>query len=364
MDGIGWFTYETLKRITRQHSEHEFVFLFDRSYSEEFIFSSNIKPLVIPPQARHPLLFCLWFEYSIPRVLKKEKPSLFLSPDGFLSLSTETKSLAVIHDLNFEARPGDLPFLVSKYYSFFFPRFARKASRIATVSEYSKKDIFSRYHIPPEKIDVVYNGANEAYGPVSEEGQIVTRNKISNGKPYFLFTGSLHPRKNIANLLRAFDEFKKSALNEIKLVIVGNKMWWTPEIESAYQDMKFQNEVIFAGRLEPEELGDVTASALAMLYVSAYEGFGIPILEAMNCDVPVITSDVTSMPEIAGDAALLVNPFSIDSIKGAMLKIYSDKNMRAELIENGRKQREKFSWQKTADKLWSCVEKTMENPPV
>lgn len=344
-----------------QHPEHEFIFLFDRSYSDEFIFSSNVRPVVILPQARHPLLFYFWFEYAIPQILRKEKPSLFLSPDGFLSLSTPTKSLAVIHDLNFEAYPGDLPFLVSKYYTFYFPRFARKASRIATVSEYSKKDIISRYHISPDKIDVVYNGANENYTPVSEEVQRVTRNKISNGKPYFLFTGSLHPRKNIANLLKAFDGFRKSNQSDVALVLVGNKMWWTPGMESVYRDMEFQKEVIFAGRLEPVELGNVTASALAMLYVSTYEGFGIPILEAMKCDVPVITSNVTSMPEIAGDAALLVDPFSIDSIKEAMRKIYSDKNLRTELIEKGRIRREKFSWQKTADKLWACIGNTLKN---
>lgn len=366
LDGIGWFTYETLKRITVQHSEHEFIFLFDRKFSEDFIFSSNVKPIIIPPQARHPLLYYFWFEYSVPPILRKEKPALFLSPDGFLPLTPffnvnrpSVRYLPVIHDLNFEEYPKDLPVFTSKYYRYFFPKFARNATRIATVSEYSKQDIVSRYHISPDKIDVVYNGANENYHRISEPEQNEIKSEYSNENPYFLFIGTLHPRKNIANLFKAFDEFKKSKSNEVKLVIVGSKMWWTSEIELAYQNMKFKNDIIFAGRLEPGVLGKIIASALAMVYVSTYEGFGIPILEAMNCDVPVITSNVTSMPEVAGEAALLVNPFSIDSIKEAMLKIYSDTNLRAGLVEKGRIQREKFSWQKTADKLWASIEKTM-----
>ena len=136
LEGIGWFSYETLKRITRAHPEHQFYFLFDRPFDESFVFGSNVTPIVIRPQARHPILFYLWFEKSIPRALKKINPDLFMSTDGYLSLSTTTPSLPVIHDLNFEHYPEQLPFLVRKYYKHYFPRFARKAARIATVSEF------------------------------------------------------------------------------------------------------------------------------------------------------------------------------------------------------------------------------------
>ena len=116
LEGIGWFTFETLKRITQKHKEHQFVFIFDRPYSEEFIFSNNITPVVIVPQARHPFLWRWWFEKSIPKVLRRHKADLFLSPDGYLSLKTDVKSIAVMHDLNFEHHPNDLPFLVRRYY--------------------------------------------------------------------------------------------------------------------------------------------------------------------------------------------------------------------------------------------------------
>ena len=355
LEGIGWFTFETFKRITRQHPEHQFIFIFDRPFSEEFIFSDNITPVIIGPQARHPLLFYWWFEVSVKNLLKKLKPDLFVSPDGYLSLSSNVKSLAVMHDLNFAHYPHDLPFIINKYYNYFFPRFARKATRIATVSEFSKRDIINQYQIPADKIDVVYNGASDLFNPVSESIKHSTMQKYTSGRPYFLNVGSLHPRKNIVNLFKAFDQFKKSSSSDVQLLIVGEKYYWTTEMREAYEIMDFKEEVIFTGRLYSENLRNVMASALALTYVSYFEGFGIPIVEAMYSNTPVITSNITSMPEIAGDAALLIDPFSIDSIKNAMLTIYKDESLRVSLIEKGEIRRQEFTWQKSADKLWESM---------
>lgn len=360
LEGIGWFTCESLKRITKNHPEHKFLFLFDRPFSEEFIFSDNVSPIVVGPQARHPFLWYWWFEYSLLKIFQKHKPDLFLSPDGYLSLCSSVPSVAVIHDLNFEYYPQDIPFAARKYYKKYFPLFAKKASRIATVSEYSKQDISKHYNIPPEKIDVVYDGAREEFKPVSKDEKKIIRKKYSHGEKYFLFVGALHPRKNVARLLQAFDEFKKTSSSKVKLIIAGEKMWKTSALETVFYKMKFRNDVIFTGRLGASELKDVMAAALALVFVSCFEGFGIPIVEAMYCDVPVITSNTTSMPEVAGDAALLVDPFSVESIKNGMLRIYKDEELRNTLIEKGRRQREKFSWDKTAEKLWGCMEKAFD----
>jgi glycosyltransferase involved in cell wall biosynthesis len=360
LEGIGWFSYETLKRITRAHPEHEFYFLFDRKYDEEFIFAPNVHPVVIPPQARHPLLYYLWFEQAIPRVLRKIGADLFFSPDGYLSLRTKVPSMNVFHDLNFEHYPKDLPWIERKFYRHYFPEYAEKARRIATVSEYSKSDIVKLYGVDKNKIDVVYNGANENFKPIAAPEIEKTRQKYTGGSPYFIFVGSLHPRKNLARLFAAFDLFKKSDEQNVKLLIVGEKKWWTAEIDTAFEKMDAKADVIFAGRLTIDDLHLVLASALATAYVSYFEGFGIPIVESYYCDVPVITSNVTSMPEVAADAALLVDPFSVQSIADALTRMAKDEALRQALIEKGRERLKMFSWQKTSERLWASMQNLME----
>ncbi|MBL7891509.1 MAG: glycosyltransferase family 4 protein [Bacteroidia bacterium] len=357
LEGIGWFTFESLKRITRDHPEHHFIFAFDREFDEEFILADNVTPIILSPQARHPFLYYIWFEFSIAHLLKDMKPDLFLSTDGYLSLKTDTKQLAVIHDINFRHHPEDLPFLERKYYNYFFPKYAHKATRLATVSQYSKNDIVKEFRVDPSKIDVVYDGVNEHFGPVGLLERQAVKEKYANGSDYFVFVGALHPRKNIGRLLQAFDEFKKAYSSQVKLVIVGKKMWWTDEIENTYEAMRHKSDVVFTGRLSSEELNRVIASSLALTYVTYFEGFGIPILEGFRCETAVITSNITSMPEVAGDAALLVDPFSVESIKGAMLLLAKDEPLRQSFIEKGKIRRHQFSWDKTAKLLWESIEK-------
>ncbi|MHA7112234.1 glycosyltransferase family 4 protein [Sunxiuqinia elliptica] len=356
LEGIGWFTRETLSRITRNHPEHQFLFLFDRPYDEEFVFSDNVTPLVIAPPTRHPLLWYLWFEIMVPRVLRKYKADLFLSPDGYLSLSTKVKQLAVIHDINFAHRPKDLPWLTAHYYNHFFPKFAKKAKRLATVSYYSKEDLIRTYKIHPDDIDVVYNGVNTLYTPTTSEEQEATRQKYTDGKQYFLYIGSLHPRKNICGLLRAYDAFRTSMETDIKLVITGGEMFKTEEISKTYEGMRFKEDVVFTGRLPIEELHQVLGAALALTFVPYFEGFGIPVIEGMSAGIPVICSNTTSLPEVGGNAVLYADPFVVSQIKDAMVQIASDETLREELIQKGKKQLQQFSWDKTADHLWGSIQ--------
>ena len=360
LEGIGWYTFETLSRIVEQHQEHEFYFLFDRDYSEEFIFAKNVKPIVINPPTRHPVLWYIWFELRLPKVFKELNIDLFLSPDGFLSLASKTPSIAVIHDINFEHHPKDLKFSHSKFYRLFFKKYAHKASRIVTVSNYSKQDICKTYNIQPSKIDVSLNGVNNSFYPTGLQNQIATRKKYSEGKDYFLFVGALHPRKNIKRLLMAFDQFKSITKSGNKLLIVGAKMWWNDELESCFDQLTYKEEVIFTGRISLEELKALYSSALAFCFVSYFEGFGIPIIEAMKCGCPVITSNCTATPEVAGEAALLVDPYNTDSITSAMIKLNSNNELRAELSEKGLIHSQKFSWAATADALWRSIEKVLQ----
>jgi glycosyltransferase involved in cell wall biosynthesis len=153
----------------------------------------------------------------------------------------------------------------------------------------------------------------------------------------------------------AFNEFKKSTESAVKLLIVGEAMFMTRNIQKTLDSIEFKEDVFFPGRMEPENLSKVTAAALALVFVPYFEGFGIPVLEALYSETPVICSNITSMPEIAGDAALFVNPFEVDSITAAMLNLWKNPDVRIKLIEKGRAQRLKFSWDKTADKLWNSM---------
>ncbi len=361
LEGIGRFMFETLQRITKAHPEHHFIFIFDRPYHDDFIFSNNVTPIIAGPAARHPLLFVYWLEFVVYDLLKRLQVDLFLSCDGYLSLRSSVKQLAVIHDINFHHFPGDVPWLVSKYYNYYFPKFAQKASRIATVSEFSKNDIAQTYLINPEKIDVVYNGCSEGFGPISDHEKALVQKKHTDNNAYFLYVGSIQPRKNLKRLFLAFDTFKKQSSSKIKLVIVGKKYFWNKAMSDSLNQCTFKNDIIFLGRVSELELHQITAGAFALVYVPLFEGFGIPLLEAMESQIPIITSNSSSLPEVAGNAALYCNPESIEDIAGAMFQMYSDKNVYANLIKEGQNRKKNFSWDTTAQKLWDSCQKVLLN---
>lgn len=354
MDGIGWFTYETTRRLVNSHPEHTFYLLFDRRPPANLSLPPNAIPLVLMPPARHPILWWLFFELSVSMTLRKYKIDLFLSPDGFLPLHSSVPSLAVIHDLNFEHAPDNLRPSHQRYMTHFFPRFARHATRIATVSEYSKQDIASTYHLDTKKIDVVYDGANNLYRPHSEEEKTAIRKRFTDGHPYIIFISTILKRKNLAGLLTAFDDVKSIDTTGLKLIVVGKKAWWQDELETAYNNMRHQQDVIMPGHVEPTELAALLSASEALVYPSFFEGFGIPILEAMHAETAVIASRTTSMPEVGGDAVLYIDPSNTKDISHA-IKQLSNPQLREDLIAKGRIQREKFSWDRTAELLWQSI---------
>ena len=361
MDGIGWFTAETTKRIIQNHPEDDFYLFFDRKPEASFIFGDNVHPIVLHPQARHPILWYLFFEWSVTHALRKYHIDLFLSPDGFISTKSHIPTLTVIHDLNFEHSKDNLKESHQLYMNHYFPRYAQHATRIATVSEYSKQDIAKTYNIAPEKIDVVYDGAHDAYFPLGAEEDAKTKNDFTQGSPYYIFISTILRRKNLANLLIAFDQFKKRKASDMKLVVVGARVWWQDELKEAYDQMDHKQDVIFVGRADVTTLSRLLSAAKALVYPSFFEGFGIPIVEAFHAEVPVITSNCTSMPEIAGNAALLVDPHDPASISLALEQILDNPNLGEQLIAKGRLQREKFNWDITANLLWESMMKCMKH---
>ncbi len=362
LEGIGWFTYEIVSRMVKMHPEHHFFFIFDRPFHPDFIFGANVTPIVLSPQARHPILYKVWFDFRIPSLLKKYKIDVFVSPDGFLSTRTNVPQIPVIHDLNFEHYPEDLPKKDCKYYKKYMPLFAKKAAHIITVSEFSKLDIHNQYGISLDKISVVYNAVNNDFAPLEVEAKHIVRLHYSEGAPFFVYLGALHKRKNIERMLLAFDLFKTTHPSSMKMVIIGAKLFKEDSIEKVFNQLKHKEDVIFTGRLPKSELVNVVAAAEAMVYVSYFEGFGIPIIEAMKSGVSVITSNVTSMPEVAGDAALLVDPFSVEEIaKGMQQVATTDKK---EWIEKGRIRAQHFNWNASAEAVWNIIEQIAEKTKI
>lgn len=360
LDGIGWYQYEILKRITTAHPEHQFYFFFDRPYNEEFVFSKNVTPVVLGPQARHSVLFKIWFNRSIKKALKKYQIDLFFSPDGYLSLTTDVKQVGTFHDLNFEHYPEDLKPSHRRFYQTQFPLFAARAEHLITVSDFSRKDIIERYKVDAEKLTVVYNGVHEGYMPIDEPTRIAIQNQFSKGQPYFLHVGSLHPRKNIARLITAFGDFKKNGAPH-QLVLAGATFSWTAEMEAALNNCDYKGDIIKTGRLLQTDIINLMGGAEALTYVSYFEGFGMPVLEAMRTGTPVIAANCTSIPEVAGQAAILVDPFSTEEIARAMEQIQHDPALRKKLIEKGVEQVKKFSWDKCSRETWEVLEKTMNH---
>ena len=356
IDGIGNFTIETLRPLIIAHPEIEFQILCDKNFTEDYFDFPNAKKFHIFPPYRHPVLYLFFMEIVVGFFLKKHKPDLFLSMEGFLCLSTKCKQLPIIYDLNFEHQPQDLPFRNRIYFRTFYPKFARKATRIVTISEYSKNDIADTYKIPLNKIDNVSCGVKENFYSLDDNLKQITRDRYTKGAEYFFFIGSMHPRKNIVRLLEAFELFKKKSKATLKLVLAGNIFWGDETVQAVISKMTAKNDIVFTGRISDDELVDLLGTAFALTFVPTFEGFGLPIVEAFQSDVPVICSNTTSMPEVAGNAALLVDPFSVEDIAEKMTRLWDNKPLRKELVERGRLQKNLFTWKRTAELLYKSIQ--------
>lgn len=359
LEGYGYFIYETFKRITAAHPEHEFIFIFDRPYDQRFVFGSNVKAVVTGPPARHPLLWKLWYDIKIPALLRKYKADVFVSCDGFCSLGTKVPQCLMVHDLAFLHYPSLIPKSHLLYYKRYTPKMLAKAKAITTASAFSKNDIIDQYVVSADKINVVYNAAKEIFEPLTDEEKQATKAKYTGRKEYFIYAGAIHPRKNLVNLLKAFSLFKKRQQSSMKLVLTGRLAWKYDSFVKNLKTYKYRDDVVMTGYVGEEEIKKLIGSAYAMVYPSLFEGFGVPVLEAMQSDVPVITSLNSSMQEIAKEAALYADPESPADIAEKMMLLYKDEKLRSQLIEKGRVTGKQYSWEQSAEHLWQSIEKAM-----
>ncbi|MBL0025955.1 MAG: glycosyltransferase family 4 protein [Saprospiraceae bacterium] len=352
LEGIPGYIYETTSKMATNHPDDEFILFYDRFNRDKLPFPSNVKHVVIPLQARHPVLWYFWFEWFMPVYLKIYKVDIFYSADGYLSLSTDIPTVMVIHDLAFARYPDHISVSILKYYRKYVPKFLNKAMSIVTVSNYVKDDISKLFDIPDQKIHVAYNAVSDS-DKTQDKGKI--RKIIGNiltGLPYFIYVGSLHPRKNIVRLISAFDLYNKNNDLKYKLILAGRMAWKASEIKDEIADTP---NVLFTGMISEDEKKVLIQNARALIYVSLFEGFGIPILEAMIHNTPVITSDVSSMPEVAGGAAILVNPEDVINISAGIKLMAEDTETRNKYIALGKSRVLDFSWEDSSKKIYDLL---------
>jgi glycosyltransferase involved in cell wall biosynthesis len=397
LEGLGWYTHEIMQRMVLAHPEVEFHFLFDRAYAKEFIYGPNVFAHVLRPPARHPILWYLWFEFAVTRTLKRIKPDVFFSPDTFLSLRSKIPTVLTVHDLIPWLSPDGIPALGLKYYKHFWPKYMSKAAHLIAISDYTKQKIIDLFQVDQQQITCIYNGYRKGFslqkidsltdhqiktnapqitkdekGTVGRLRQIPAghTNQISRAlppnlatkvhSPYFLATGSIHPRKNTARLIQAFEEYKNRYKSAHQLILAGKVMHKSTEIATLVEKSAFRHEIILTGYISDQDLQALTQGADASVYISLEEGFGLPILEAMAAAVPLITSNTSSMPEVAGRAAILVNPNDTQAIVWAMHHITTNQNTRKQLIANGLERMKLFEWDDAAKATYHVLMRVAE----
>jgi glycosyltransferase involved in cell wall biosynthesis len=358
LEGFGWYTHEIMRRMVLRHPEDTFIFLFDRPFDTQFLYAPNVTPLVLRPRARFAPTFYAWFEWAVPAALKRMEADVFFSPDSMCSLAANTPTVMTCHDLVPLHYPKQVPWWHRFYLLYYLPGFLRRAERVLTVSNYIKEDLVRTCGLSPEKIAVVYNGCREGFQTLDEAEKQKVREEFADGEAYFFYAGAIHPRKNIPGLIRAFGRFKQKTGAPVKLLLGGRFAWKTGEVLEAWESSAYKDDIRILGYLSDTLLHRLTASALAVTYVSLSEGFGLPLLEAMHTDTPVMAANATALPEVAGDAALLVDPMSEAAMAAGLEQIFADESFRQLLVKRGRIRREAFSWDEAAEQIYQHLKDT------
>src|SRR5262245_28866640 len=269
--------------------------------------------------------------------------------------------VVTIHDLAFEHLPETFTRRGSLQLKLTVRRTARKAARIATVSEYSRQDIISTYKLPPDKVVVTHNGVESRFtsSPGSANESQSIRSRFGIDRDYILAVGSLQPRKNLVRLIRAYAELRKQHHSfSHQLVIVGRKLWLADQIFEEVARQKWSKDVILTDYVDDQDLPALYRSASLFVYPSLFEGFGLPPLEAMACGTPVITSNTSSLPEVTGDAAVLIDPYNDQELAQSIIRIINDRSLQAQLREKGISQARKFTWRTAAEQTLQIYRET------
>ena len=343
--GIGTYTKNLILNLINSNLKDNFNLLWTGNEDKSFIKKNTCLTYI---SGRYNLFY---EDFYIPHWIKEKKLSIYHLPQNGLGipLDSDSKIVTTIHDLI----PYTMPETVGKGYLNKFlkemPKIISSSSGIITVSEYSKKDILKFFPtFPSEKIYVTPLAANENFKPLDKKScKNVIKNLFKIYSPFILYLGGFSSRKNVRNLILAFEKIIKDLPDNYKLVLGGSLQDEGETLKKLVYDNNLEKDIIFTGYLKDSLLPIFYNAADVFIYPSYYEGFGLPPLEAMCCKTPVITSNLTSIPEVTEDSALLINPSNKDELSDAIIKILKNPSLKEDLREKGYLQSLKFSWKKT-----------------
>ena len=289
-------------------------------------------------------------QWRIPRAVARSGADLLHEPHYVLPPLTRARTVVTIHDCIHLRFPEYLPGRAAHAYARTMIRMAaRKADRVLTVSEASKRDILHYTGVPPEKVIVIHNGLDARFAaPPDAEAVERVRQRFQLDQPFVLYVGNIKPHKNLTRLIAAFAAMREAGPEGLKLVVIGDETSKHPGLRQAVHRHRLDKHVRFFGFQPAATLVIFYRLARAFVFPSLYEGFGLPPLEAMANETPVVTSNVSSLPEVAGDAALLVDPYDVASIADGLRRAVTDEALRQQLIARGRTRAREFSWTRAA----------------
>jgi glycosyltransferase involved in cell wall biosynthesis len=351
--GVGHYTYYLIKYLLEIDKQNEYVlFFYDRRIIAQEFEQPNVKIVYFPGLeniGKIPFFYRHWF---IPQILRLYRLDVYHNPANIIPIFYFKKSIITIHDLAIYKNPEWFPSGQFFNTRILIPWSIAKAKKIIAVSQNTKDDLIKLFNVSKDKVEVIHEGVEDYNKLPIDESKIEGRYKFKD--PYFLFIGTLEPRKNLVRLIEAYARFlKENDDKNFKLVLAGKKGWKFEPIFAAIEKLGLRDKVIYLGYVSLQEKIYLLKNAWSLAYPSLYEGFGLPIIEAMNLGVPIITSNIASIPELVIDNALLVEPYDVDSIRLALMKMANDLELRQNLIKKGQGIARNFNW-------IQCAKKTLE----
>ncbi|MCX6744442.1 MAG: glycosyltransferase family 1 protein [Candidatus Parcubacteria bacterium] len=354
--GVGYYTYYLIKNLLELDKTNQyFLFLYNTRIKLDEFKQNNVHIVYFPGLENLGKIPFFYRHIFVPHILKLYRLDIYHNPAYIIPLFYFGKSVITVHDLAYYKNPSWFPDHQFFNTRILTPFSVYKAKKIIAVSESTKKDLIKYFKVKKEKIEVILEGVDDYCNLTVDESKIEEKFKISS--PYFLALGTLEPRKNLVRLIEAFNKFLlDNPGSDFKLVLAGKKGWKYEPIFEAIKDLNLGDKVIWVGYVHLPEKIFLLSHSYALVFPSLYEGFGLPILEAMNMGVSVVTSNVSSIPEIVIDNAVLIEPDDVESIKDGLNKIYRDADLRQKLIERGRGIARHFTWEKSAQKTLQLFE--------